>query len=341
MKSFNALGVTKPIQRTLRQIGFTQPTEIQVSCIPLILNGHNLIGCSRTGSGKTAAYLIPLIQHLQSHSEIMGTRALLLLPNRELALQTVSLLKKLIKETSLRYTVLLGGHDYEGQFEGLSSNPDIVVASPGRLMELLEHTEFSFQALEFLVIDEADYLFESQFLFQMNKIFAKLNRLRQTLMFSATIPDSLETFARAGTREFKIVKLASEFSVSPKLDMDFFVVNDADKHALLVRILRESVIQARKKALVFVATHYRVEEMEQLLKNNLDLGGKSFFFLIGRVLHVRKHGLGQEKRGTGQICEWRGVVFGGHGPLRARNRHSRCGGGFELRLSQRFEDFRA
>jgi ATP-dependent RNA helicase DDX54/DBP10 len=273
MKSFNALGVTKPIQRTLRQIGFSQPTEIQVSCIPLILNHHNIIGCSRTGSGKTAAYLIPLIQLLEAHSEVVGTRALLLLPNRELALQTVSLLKKLIKETSLRYTVLLGGHDYEGQFEGLSTNPDIVVASPGRLMELLEHTEFSFQSLEFLVIDEADYLFESQFLFQMNKIFAKLNRLRQTLMFSATIPDSLETFARAGTRDFKIVKLASEFSVSPQLELDFFVVNDSDKNPLLVKLIRENIIAPKKKALIFVATHYRVEEMEHLIKVNLNMGG--------------------------------------------------------------------
>ena len=273
MKSFNALGVNKPIQRTLRQIGFTRPTEIQSSCIPLILNNHNIIGCSRTGSGKTAAYLIPLVQLLEKHSEIIGTRALLLLPNRELALQTVSLLKKLVKETDLRYTILLGGHDYEGQFEGLSSNPDIVIASPGRLMELLDHTEFSLQSLEFLVIDEADYLFESQHLFQMNKIFSKLNRLRQTLMFSATIPDSLETFARAGTREFKIVKLSSEFSLSPSLDIDFFVVNNSDKKSLLIKLLKEQVIDSDKKALVFVATHYRVEEMELLLKTNLDLGG--------------------------------------------------------------------
>jgi ATP-dependent RNA helicase DDX54/DBP10 len=273
MKSFNSLGIKKPIQRTLRQIGFNHPTEIQSSCIPLILNHHNIIGCSRTGSGKTAAYLIPLIQLLETHSQTIGTRALLLLPNRELALQTVSLLKKLIKETDLRYTVLLGGHDYEGQFEALSSNPDIVVASPGRLMELLEHTQFSFQSLEFLVIDEADYLFESQFIFQMNKIFAQLNRLRQTLMFSATIPDSLETFARSGTKEFKIVKLASEFSVSPSLGIDFFVVNDSDKKALLVQLIKEKVISDHKKALVFVATHYRVEEMEQLLKVNLSLGG--------------------------------------------------------------------
>jgi ATP-dependent RNA helicase DDX54/DBP10 len=279
MKSFNSLGIKKPLQRTLRQIGFSQPTEIQASCIPLILNHHNIIGCSRTGSGKTAAYLIPLIQLLEKHSETVGTRALLLLPNRELALQTVSLLKKLVKETDLRYSILLGGHDYEGQFESLSSNPDIVVASPGRLMELLEHTEFSFQTLEFLVIDEADYLFESQFIFQMNKIFSQLNRLRQTLMFSATIPDSLETFARSGTKEFRIVKLDSEFSLSPSLEMDFFVINDADKKALLVKLLREEVIAKERKALVFVATHYRVEEMEQLLKSNLNLGGTKAYLI--------------------------------------------------------------
>lgn len=275
MKGFGSLGVAKPLQRTLRQIGFARPTEIQAAAIPLILDGHNVVGCSRTGSGKTAAYLIPLVQLLGGHSDTVGARALVLLPNRELALQTVSLLKKLLRESDLRYSVLLGGHDYEGQFEALGSNPDIVVASPGRLVELLDHTDLSFASLQTLVVDEADYLFEAQFVFQTNRIFERLNRLRQTLMFSATIPDSLEAFARAGAREFKIVKLASEFSVSPSLRIDFFVVPAADKKALLVRLLRRSVLGAQKKALVFVATHFRVQELEALLKASLDLGGSS------------------------------------------------------------------
>lgn len=274
-KSFSSLGVSKLIQKTLKTLKFNYPTEIQEEAIPLILNGHNILACSRTGSGKTAAYLIPILQQLKKHSQIVGARALIILPNRELALQTVSFMKTFLKESDLRYILLLGGHDLEGQFEALSTNPDIILASPGRLMEILEHTDLELTRLEFLVVDEADYLFESQFIFQMNRIFEKLNKTRQTLLFSATMPDSLESFARAGAGEYRVVKLASEYTVSRFLDLQFLISPEMFKKAVLVKLLRD--LEKNTRALVFVATHYRVEEFEELFSNCLGLKGISFY----------------------------------------------------------------
>ena len=130
--------------------------------IPVILKQQDIIACAKTGSGKTFAFLIPILSMLKQKLDQVGVRALILVPTRELALQTAQVLKQLIRYSNLSYTLIIGGHDYTGQFESLAINPDIVIATPGRLLELVLSTQFQFKALEYLVLDEADNLMEKQ-----------------------------------------------------------------------------------------------------------------------------------------------------------------------------------
>ena len=130
--------------------------------IAVILKQQDIIACAKTGSGKTFAFLIPILSMLKQKLDQVGVRALILVPTRELALQTAQVLKQLIRYSNLSYTLIIGGHDYTGQFESLAINPDIVIATPGRLLELVLSTQFQFKALEYLVLDEADNLMEKQ-----------------------------------------------------------------------------------------------------------------------------------------------------------------------------------
>lgn len=142
------------------------------------MEGRDVIACAKTGSGKTLAYMIPLLNQLEKKSEFYGVRSLILVPTRELALQTASTLKRLIKFTNMTYSLVVGGHDYEGQFESLSSNPDILISTPGRLIELLKETDFSLKKISHLVLDEADNFFERGYKEQLNEIIKLINSQR-------------------------------------------------------------------------------------------------------------------------------------------------------------------
>lgn len=130
---FESMNLIYPVYKAIKNRGFNMPTPIQRKAIPLILEGRDVVACSRTGSGKTAAFVIPLVNKLKAHARIVGHRALIVLPTRELALQIATVLKTFIKNTDLTYSLLVGGHGLEGQFESLASNPDILIATPGRL----------------------------------------------------------------------------------------------------------------------------------------------------------------------------------------------------------------
>lgn len=134
------------------------PTQVQKKVIPCIMEGKDVVACYKTGSGKTLAYLLPLINMLKSHSQIVGARALVLIPTRDLADQITQVLKKFLHKIDLRYSLILGGHDYTGQFESLSINPDIIIATPGRLVQLLTETDLKLSRVQMIVFDEADQL---------------------------------------------------------------------------------------------------------------------------------------------------------------------------------------
>ncbi|EFJ35983.1 hypothetical protein SELMODRAFT_438217 [Selaginella moellendorffii] len=264
---FESLGLSPSIYQAIRKKGYSVPTPIQRKTLPLILAGNDVVAMARTGSGKTAAFLIPMLEKLRAHSPKPGARALILSPTRELALQTFKFCKELGRNTDLRITVLVGGDSMETQFEQLSKNPDILIATPGRLMHHLSEVEgMSLKSVEYVVFDEADRLFEMGFAEQLRQILTQLHELRQTLLFSATLPRLLADFAKAGLKDPLTVRLDTETKISPDLKLAFFTMRKEEKLACLVHLLRE-VVSSEQQTVVFVSTKHHVEFLFEVLKS--------------------------------------------------------------------------
>lgn len=265
--SSDAMGLSPVVLKGIRRKGFRLPTPIQRKTIPIILQGGDVVGMARTGSGKTAAFVIPLLERLQSHSVTStGARACILSPTRELALQTFKVVQDLGRFMNLRTAVLVGGDSMEAQFTELASSPDVIVATPGRLAHHLSEIEaFSMKCMEYVVFDEADRLFEMGFADQLKDIMSSMPSTRQTLLFSATMPRILAEFARAGLKDPELIRLDADSKVSPDLHMLFFSVRESDKLAALVFLLRE-VVQPAQSSILFAATRHHVEFLTSLLE---------------------------------------------------------------------------
>lgn len=239
--AFQSMGLNTHLLKAITRKGFSVPTPIQRKTIPIILDGQDLVGMARTGSGKTAAFVIPMIEKLRAHSAKVGARGIILSPSRELALQTLKVVKELGKGTDLRTILLVGGDSLEDQFSSMASNPDIIIATPGRFEHLKVEMKLDLSSVKYVVFDEADRLFEMGFAAQLAEIIAALPDNRQTLLFSATLPKSLVEFARAGLQEPKLIRLDAESKVSPDLENAFFTVNSAEKEGALLHILRDVI----------------------------------------------------------------------------------------------------
>lgn len=239
--AFQTMGLPAHLLQAITRKGFTTPTPIQRKTIPLILDGHDVVGMARTGSGKTAAFVIPMIAKLKAHSARVGARAVVLSPSRELALQTLKVVRELAKGTDLRTTLLVGGDSLEEQFGHMASNPDVIIATPGRFEHLKVEMDLQLSAVQYVVFDEADRLFEMGFAAQLHEILYSLPASRQTLLFSATLPKSLVEFARAGLQDPKLVRLDAESKVSPTLECAFFTVKRAEKEGALLHILQDII----------------------------------------------------------------------------------------------------
>lgn len=238
---FQAMGLNANLLKAITRKGFSVPTPIQRKTIPLVLDGQDVVGMARTGSGKTAAFVIPMIEKLKSHSVRVGARALILSPSRELALQTLKVVKEFGKGTDLKCVLLVGGDSLEEQFEMISGNPDIVIATPGRFLHLKVEMGLDLSSMCYVVFDEADRLFEMGFAAQLAEILHALPPARQTLLFSATLPKSLVEFARAGLQEPTLVRLDAESKISPDLESAFFTVKSAEKEGALLQILSDII----------------------------------------------------------------------------------------------------
>lgn len=239
--AFQTMGLNTTLLKAITRKGFTVPTPIQRKTVPLILDGQDVVGMARTGSGKTAAFVIPMIEKLKSHSAKVGARAIVLSPSRELALQTLKVVKELGKGMDLRTTLLVGGDSLEEQFGSMASNPDIIIATPGRFEHLKVEMGLELSSVRYVVFDEADRLFEMGFAAQLTEIMHSLPSSRQSLLFSATLPKSLVEFARAGLQDPKLVRLDAESKISPGLESAFFTVKRADKEGALLHILQDVV----------------------------------------------------------------------------------------------------
>ncbi|GAB4833094.1 Putative DEAD-box ATP-dependent RNA helicase 29 [Ancistrocladus abbreviatus] len=263
---FEALGLSPNVYRAIKWKGYRVPTPIQRKTMPLILLGVDIVAMARTGSGKSAAFLIPMIQKLKQHLPQGGIRALILSPTRDLALQTLKFTKELGRYTDLRTSLLVGGDSMESQFEELAQGPDIIIATPGRLMHhLSEVDDMSLRTVEYVVFDEADCLFGMGFTEQLQQILAHLSENRQTLLFSATLPSALAEFAKAGLRDPQLVRLDLETKISPDLKLIFFTIRQEEKYAALLYLVREQ-ISSDQQTLIFVSTGHHVEFLNILFR---------------------------------------------------------------------------
>jgi superfamily II DNA/RNA helicase len=285
---FQSLGLSAPLLSSILRMGYRVPTPIQRKCLPLVLGGRDVVAMARTGSGKTAAFLIPMVERLGEHAGRGGVRAVLLSPTRELALQTLKFAKLLARSGDLRCVGLVGGEALGAQFAALGEHPDVLVATPGRLMHLLREVPgFHLRAVAFAVFDEADRLFELGFAAQLGEILGRMPEARQTLLFSATLPRALIDFAKAGLREPALVRLDVETKVSDALALAFFTVHREDKPGALLHLLR-ALLPGGQQAMVFVATRHHSEFLAALLS----AAGESALAVFGAMdMETRKGNL--------------------------------------------------
>ncbi|KFV77391.1 ATP-dependent RNA helicase DDX54, partial [Dryobates pubescens] len=258
---FQSMGLSYPVFKGIMKKGYKVPTPIQRKTIPAILRGRDVVAMARTGSGKTACFLIPMFERLKAPSQA-GARALVLSPTRELALQTLKFTKELGKFTGLKTALILGGDKMEDQFAALHENPDIIIATPGRLVHVMVEMKLKLHTMEYVVFDEADRLFEMGFAEQLQEIIARLPDSHQTVLFSATLPKLLVEFARAGLTEPMLIRLDVESKLSEQLKLAFFHVRGDDKPAVLLHLLR-NVVKPQDQTVVFVATKHHTEYLKE------------------------------------------------------------------------------
>jgi len=265
--SFKTMNLLPTLMKAIVRKGFRQPTPIQRKCIGPLLEGRDVVGMARTGSGKTAAFVLPMVQKLKAHSVKVGVRGLVLAPTRELALQTFLFIKLMTKFTDLRSIVLMGGDSFDEQFASLASNPDIIVASPGRLLHLCIEAKYSLSTVEYVVFDEADRLFEMGFAEQLQELLALMPSSRQTALFSATLPKSLVEFATAGLSNPLLIRLDADTKLSEDLKNVFLSVQTESKDSMLLYLLKNVVNTLEQLTIVFAATKHHVEYLQELLKS--------------------------------------------------------------------------
>ena len=268
-KGFKAFHLTEELYQGIKMIGYKNPTPIQKKIIPEILAGFNIIAHSRTGSGKTAAFLLPVLSKLKQHSQIVGARCLILSPVRDLAFQTGMFCRKLGKFTDLRYALIAGGKGFDDQFEKLAQNPDIIIATPGRVLHHIEEGSLQLKKIEIIIIDEADKMMELSLGEQLRKIIQNCPPQKQIILLSATIQEQLATFLKSGIiKEYKILSINEENKIPEKLKIHLIYTRKEDKLYTLVSLLKTpSIIDIEKQlTIIFVMTKYHCDYLQEILK---------------------------------------------------------------------------
>ena len=257
--NFSELSLTRPLLRAVEEQGYTQPSPIQAKAIPPVLEGRDLLGCAQTGTGKTAAFALPMLQLLAARRPARSqVRALVLTPTRELALQIGESFAQLGKYTSIRHTVVFGGVGQAPQAAALAKGVDVLIACPGRLNDLIGQGLADLSGVEIFVLDEADRMLDMGFVHDVKKVIAKLPAKRQNLMFSATMPKEIEQLADSFLHRPVTVKVDPPSSTVDRIEQTLYPVCKADKRRLLAWLLTEGGVPG---ALVFSRTKHGADRI--------------------------------------------------------------------------------
>lgn len=263
--TFEDLELIEPIRKALQQEGYTVPTPIQAEAIPIVSKGYDLLGCAQTGTGKTAAFSIPIIQRLYEQKRIKytkGIKALILTPTRELAIQIGESFAAYGRFAGLRHTVIFGGVGQRPQTEALQQGVDILIATPGRLLDLIGQGFVRLNALEYFVLDEADRMLDMGFIHDIKRILPLLPKRRQSLFFSATMPPEIERLAGTILDNPRKVEVTPASSTVDKIDQFVYFVEKAEKPNLLTTLLEDKSLES---VLVFTRTKHGADKVARIL----------------------------------------------------------------------------
>ena len=263
---FSALNLGPNILKAVQEAGYTEPTPIQVEAIPQILAGHDLIGIAQTGTGKTAAFVLPILSLLslaQDPARRRGTRVLIVAPTRELVVQIEENVRIYAKYLPLKIATVFGGVGERPQIEALRSAVDLVIATPGRLIDLMGQRHGDFSGLEYLVLDEADRMLDMGFLPQIRRIVKALPKKRQTLMFSATLSREIEGLTHEFQHSPKTVQIGRRSNPAETVTQLVYEVSSSLKPALLTHLLRDAALDS---VLVFTRTKHGADRIARRLE---------------------------------------------------------------------------
>ncbi|MCO5248284.1 MAG: DEAD/DEAH box helicase [Chitinophagales bacterium] len=289
---FNELCLSKELQNALSDIGYVKATEIQSKAIPIILNGKDVLGCAQTGTGKTAAFILPILQKIQENPKHKGIRTLVLTPTRELAIQIQDNTREYTKYLNVSSLAIFGGVSQNNQVQAIKRGVDILIATPGRLLDLIRQGIVHISKIETLVLDEADHMLDIGFIHDIKKIIALVPNKRQTLFFSATMPKSIRQFA------YSILNQAVEIAVTPAattaetVEQFVYHIEKKEKPNLLIYLLKNESIHS---TLVFTMTKHGADKLVKLLNKS---GVKSAAIHGNKSQNARQRALEQFKNRT-------------------------------------------
>ncbi len=260
--NFSQLGLDAALSRVCESLGYTEPTPVQKQSIPIVLKGSDLIGCAETGTGKTAAFLLPIIQRMSRQAR-PGVRVLILAPTRELASQIEASYRSLVPKKDVRCATLIGGTNLSRQTEALRRGASVVIATPGRLLDHMERGAIDFSGIETLVLDEADRMLDMGFWPSVRRVLAVLPAERQTLFFSATMSPAIEKLARSIMHTPELVEVSTRGRAPITVEQTAYPVAMESKTALLLDLLERERFE---RVLVFTRTRRGAERLSHILE---------------------------------------------------------------------------
>jgi ATP-dependent RNA helicase RhlE len=260
--NFNELSLIAPLLQAISEAGYSEPTPIQEAAIPIILHGDDLLGSAQTGTGKTAAFALPLLQKLQFSNPRNGIKALIVTPTRELAIQIDECIKQYGTHLQVKHTVIFGGVNDKPQIATLTQGVQILVATPGRLLDLQQQGYVNLKKLDFFVLDEADRMLDMGFIHDIRRILKLIPEKRQTLFFSATMPAPIKELSQKILSHPKFVEVTPPTSTADLVEQSLYFVQKTDKAKLLLHLLKDPTMES---VLVFTRTKHGADKVTKIL----------------------------------------------------------------------------